>query len=236
MPSLLRDRLERLELVFRMGGVAVDHHVPGAAYVVERFFYAGRILVLLVGDEDGDRRVPGVVGIAVRGDVDAALARRLDHLYDGGGLAPDADRPELDVGDLDGQARLLADVDRFLEGIERAVRFVPDVAHVEAAVPGGRFRELDELPGLAVAAGSRTRARSTARSRLRSSPARRVPPFARSRRCARGAYSPLPSRHAARSHGRPSPARSPRTGSSGAPRDTPQSARETSRPLLPPVS
>ncbi len=82
----------------------------------------------------------------------AALPGCLDHRHDFRRFAPDADRPELDVRDLDGKPRLLADRDRFAHGVERAVGFVADVRDVEAAVLRGDARERHDLGGRRVAA------------------------------------------------------------------------------------
>src|SRR5439155_14888808 len=59
--------------------------------------------------------------------------------------------PEFDAGNLDRYVGLLADRVRLAKRLERAVRFVADVTHIEAAVPRGDLRELHELLRLAVA-------------------------------------------------------------------------------------
>ena len=132
--------------------MADDQHVGRAANVGERALDARRVVVALVRHEDGDRRAPGVVGIGVGGDVDAARPRRLDQRNRLGRLAPHAHGAELDVGNLHRDVRAFADSDRFLQRVEALVRFVANMRHVDAAVAGDDPGELDQLRRLAVAA------------------------------------------------------------------------------------
>ena len=149
---IVRDGVERAELVLGMRRMADDQHVRRAADVGERLLDARRVVVPLVGHEDGDRRAPGVVGIRVGGHVDAAARAASISAIAVGRLAPHADGAELDVRNLDRDVRALADRDRFPQRVEALVGLVADVRHVDAAVAGHDFRQLDELAGLGVAA------------------------------------------------------------------------------------
>ncbi len=95
--------------------------------------------------------MPGLVGVAVGRDVEAALARGVEEGDCLGRAPPHADDTHLDVGDLHGQAGLLPDLDRLPESLETPIRLVARVRHVEAAVAGGRGGHRDELPRVAVA-------------------------------------------------------------------------------------
>ncbi len=142
------------DVVIFVGGIRLelgDGDVLRAAVVAQGFFDAGGILVLLVGHDDFDVGVPGVVGVAVGEEVDAAFARGFDDADVFGRFVPDADGADLDVRVLDGNVGAFADGDFFVERGESFVAFVPNMGHVEAAVSGGDFCFGDDFIGGAVA-------------------------------------------------------------------------------------
>ena len=99
------------------------------------------------GDEDTGAAVD--VGIAVEGDVAAVLAGVL-HEPDEAAAAAGAGRLLVEVGDVDGDAAAIADLDGLSEGIEVAVpHLVADVGVVDAAQarrPGMRARRAPGCP------------------------------------------------------------------------------------------
>ncbi len=134
------------------GGNSIDRDVIGPPTSAERFRDALRVFVLLIWHEDFNVRMPGVVGIAVRKKIKAALARRLDHADVLRRFAPNADGAELDVRMLDGDVGALADSDLFLQSFKREVSFVADVRHVKAMELGRGRCESDDFFSGAVAA------------------------------------------------------------------------------------
>src|ERR1700723_2650219 len=136
------------------GGIRLelgDGDVLRASVVSQGFFDAGGILVLLVGHDDFDVGVPGVVGIAVGEEIDSASARGFDDADVLGRFVPDADGADLDVRMLDGNVGAFADGDFFVERGETFVAFVANVGHVEAAVCRGDFGFGDDFIGGTVA-------------------------------------------------------------------------------------
>ena len=124
---------------------ASDLNISAAADVVERLLDACRIRPLPIGYEDFEVRVPGQVRVGVRGDVHPARPRRLDERDHFRRFAPHANCSQFDVRDLHRELRLLANRNRLVDGLERAIRFVADVRDVEAAVARSHARQRHEL-------------------------------------------------------------------------------------------
>ena len=95
----------------------------------------------------------GVVRVLVAGDPESAAAGRADRGEQVGGAAPAVEARDLEVGDLDGAARPLADLERLPDGLGDPHALVPHVRVVAAAVAGGHAREGDHLVRLRIPGG-----------------------------------------------------------------------------------
>src|SRR5207302_8564929 len=108
--------------------------------------------IAFIGYQHRDCGMPGIVRVAVRGDVHTAPPGFLNQAHRFGRLAPHADRAQLDVRNLDRDARLLADSNGFAQRLEAAVGLIPDVGHVEATESRRHAGQSDEFFRCAVAA------------------------------------------------------------------------------------
>ena len=91
---------------------------------------------------------PGVVsrvGIAVRGDPDAAAGGAFDEVEEHRVLPPVRRAADLEVGDLERQARRFSDVDGLGRRLDDQSVLAPHVGRVESAVAGGDLGQLDDL-------------------------------------------------------------------------------------------
>jgi hypothetical protein len=95
----------------------------------------------------------GGVGVLVDGDIDAARAGLQNQAEGLAGEAPGGLADGLVVGDLGGQAALLADADGLANRIDDARGFVAHVGDVDAAQGGDGFGEVDHLFGRGIVAG-----------------------------------------------------------------------------------
>ncbi len=89
--------------------------------------------------------LPAWYGIDVAGHVDAAGAGLVDETQNAVHLAPVLASAHLDVGDLHADAALLADADGLADGVLHHRALAAHVGEVEAAAPGHRAGQRDQL-------------------------------------------------------------------------------------------
>ncbi len=143
---LFRDLRERLAFVARVRRVAREHDVVGTAVVVDAALHVPWIVVAARQHQHPERRLPEVVRVAVAGD--ARPAGRVHFLHQRavlGHAAPGADRAELHVAELPGDAGATRDLDELPVGLDHLRSLVAHVADVEAAVALRELRHLDDL-------------------------------------------------------------------------------------------
>ena len=179
-PRSRRDGIERAELVSGCAACRTISTWLAPPTSSSAFCDARRIVVALVRNEDGDRRSShALYRVGVGRDVDARRrASPRSAAIASAELPPHAGGSKLDVRDLNGNTRALADRDRFLERVERLVRFVADVRHVDAAVVARPFSRARRARSSRRSRRLGPRDRSTTRRRRRASLPRRDAPSA----------------------------------------------------------
>ena len=140
------DLFERLARERRLGRVLAEANGRGATVVGDRAGHLFRIEIVAIRHDDADRRVPERVRIHVGLQVDVLAAGLLEiRRHPRRRLVPDRRRTELDVRDLDRNARFAADAQDFVERFESPVGLVADVADVEAARRRRHLRQFDHF-------------------------------------------------------------------------------------------
>ena len=89
-----------------------------------------------------------VVLVAVEGEVEAAGAGALHQLEQAGQVGRPAEPRALEVGDVEREARALADLDRLADRVQEGVALAPQVGDVDAAVLRDDLAHGDHLVGV----------------------------------------------------------------------------------------